>query len=158
MKIFTFLGNLIYSGPREKTGNENLAQAIYVEFDTLLKQSHIIIIACSLNPTTCHLFNLETFKKMRSDAILINGSRGCIIQQDDLIIALNNKIIAAAGLDVTTPEPLPLDHPLLNMSNVTVFPHIGSATIETREMMANVAIDNLLNGLKGYPLKYPVKD
>jgi phosphoglycerate dehydrogenase-like enzyme len=84
--------------------------------------------------------------------LLINTSRGPLVDQDALVNALRNGVIAAAGLDVTTPEPLPTDHPLLTLPNCVVLPHIGSATRATRTRMAQLAADNLIAGVEGRPL------
>ncbi|CAG8788915.1 14632_t:CDS:1, partial [Cetraspora pellucida] len=81
--------------------------------------------------------------------ILVNTARGAIIQQDDLIRALSEGLLGSVGLDVTTPEPLEPDHPLLKFQNVIVLPHIGSATLETRTMMGNLAVENVLSGVRG---------
>ncbi|ETI49987.1 hypothetical protein F443_06360 [Phytophthora nicotianae P1569] len=79
---------------------------------------------------------------MKSSAVLINTGRGELVDQDALVEALQNKAIAAAGLDVTTPEPLPPTHPLFSLENCVVMPHIGSATVKTRQAMADIAVAN----------------
>jgi glyoxylate reductase len=89
---------------------------------------------------------------MKPTAILVNTSRGGVVDQRALAIALADGTIAGAALDVTTPEPLPADDPLLEAPNLIVIPHLGSATRRTREAMANKAVDNLLAGLAGEPL------
>jgi len=96
-----------------------------------------------------HLFDKTVFKKMKRSAVLINISRGGIINQDDLLEALRSKEIYAAGLDVMVPEPLPTDHPLTRLENCVLLPHLGSAELETRETMANITVDNILGALKG---------
>ncbi|KAK9718706.1 D-isomer specific 2-hydroxyacid dehydrogenase, NAD binding domain [Popillia japonica] len=93
---------------------------------------------------------------MKNTAILVNIARGGIIVQDDLIEALQQKKIYAAGLDVMTPEPLPKDSPLLKLDNVVILPHIGSATIGTRAAMAQLTAQNILMGLGGAPMFTPV--
>jgi glyoxylate reductase len=93
------------------------------------------------------LINARCLEKMKSTATLINTARGGIVNQDDLITALRQGTIAYAGLDVTTPEPLPATSPLLDLPNATVLPHIGSASIAAREKMATMAAENLLAGL-----------
>jgi glyoxylate reductase len=108
-----------------------------------------VTLHCPLNESTRGLINAAALRMMKPTAILVNTARGPIVDQDALIDALRSGTIAAAGLDVTTPEPLPADHPLLNAPNVIVLPHIGSATIGTRMRMANMAVDNLLAGLRG---------
>jgi glyoxylate/hydroxypyruvate reductase len=86
---------------------------------------------------------------MRPDAILINITRGGLVNQDDLYDALKSGQIAAAGLDVTTPEPLPTDHKLLTLPNCIVIPHIGSASIGTRQKMSELAADNIISAIAG---------
>lgn len=88
-----------------------------VEFDILLKNSDFVIVTVALTPETKHMFNTEAFKQMKETAIFVNGSRGDIVDQEALINALKNGTIAAAGLDVVTPEPIPLDHELLKLDN-----------------------------------------
>ena len=89
---------------------------------------------------------------MKSDAILVNTARGPIVDTDALAEALHEGEIAAAALDVTDPEPLPADHPLLRAPNLIVVPHVGSATHATREAMADLAVDNLAAALRGEPM------
>ncbi|XP_052864844.1 glyoxylate reductase/hydroxypyruvate reductase [Anopheles cruzii] len=120
-----------------------------VPFDELVETSDFLIIACSYNVETANLFNDAVFSRMKPSAILINTSRGGVVEQHDLIHALRAGKITAAGLDVTTPEPLPLDNPLLTLPNVVLLPHIGSADIETRIEMSRITGCNILAGLKG---------
>ena len=89
---------------------------------------------------------------MKRSAIVINTTRGGTVDQEALYQALVNRRIAAAGLDVTTPEPLPVEHPLLTLSNCVVLPHIGSASIATRTKMALMAAENLIAGVQGQAL------
>lgn len=126
--------------------------------DEVLARSDFLSLHCPLTPETQHLINARTLKQMKPTAVLINTARGAIIDQDALVEALNSGQIGAAGLDVTTPEPLPLDHPLWHAKNVTITPHIGSATRSTRERMADMAVDNLLAGLAGEPLPNPIPE
>jgi glyoxylate/hydroxypyruvate reductase len=93
---------------------------------------------------------------MKRTAILINTSRGGTVDQEALYQALVSGDIAAAGLDVTTPEPLPTDHPLLELSNCVILPHIASASYATRAKMAVLAAKNIVAGVKGEPLPNPV--
>jgi phosphoglycerate dehydrogenase-like enzyme len=102
------------------------------------------------------MVNEETLQRMRPSAILINTTRGPVVDQDALYDALATGVIAAAGLDVTSPEPLPPEHRLLSLPNCVVLPHIGSASIATRNRMAMHAADNLIAGVLGQPLPYPV--
>ena len=93
---------------------------------------------------------------MKPDATLINIARGAVVDTEALTEAMADGRIAAAALDVTEPEPLPRDHPLLTMPNVIITPHLGSATVETRRRMAELSVENLLAGLRGEPLPHPV--
>lgn len=105
-----------------------------------------------MNPQTRHLFNKKTFQKMKTTAIIINTGRGGIINHDDLYEALTSDQIAAAGLDVTEPEPLPMNHPLLTLNNCVILPHMGSNTWESRNRMAEIAAENITSVLnKGRP-------
>lgn len=130
--------------------------AEYVEMDTLLAESDFISIHTALTPETERLFNADAFRKMKRSAILVNTSRGGTVDHEALYQALVNGEIAAAGLDVTTPEPLPLDHPLLHLPNCVVLPHIASASYATRAKMAVLAAENVIAGVTGQPLPYPV--
>ncbi len=94
---------------------------------------------------------------MKPGATLVNISRGPVIDTQALTEALQSKRIAGAALDVTDPEPLPREHPLLKQPNLTIAPHLGSATLETRQRMAEMSIENLLAGLRGDPLPHEVK-
>lgn len=123
--------------------------AVKVSFDELLAESDFIICCAALVPETKEMFNKAAFEKMKKTAIFVNTSRGGTVNQDDLIEALTNNTIRAAGLDVTTPEPLPLDNPLFKLKNCVILPHIGSASIETRNIMSELTAQNILAALKG---------
>lgn len=128
-----------------------------VDFDTLLAKSDFVSLHTPLTPETRHLINREALRKMKHTAILINTARGPIVDQEALYDALTDGTIAYAALDVTDPEPMRPDHPLLSLPNVTIVPHIGSASVQTRNRMAEIAADNLLAGLSGKPLRHQVK-
>jgi lactate dehydrogenase-like 2-hydroxyacid dehydrogenase len=128
-----------------------------VSLDDLLQSSDFVSLHCPLRPETRHLINRDTLARMKPSAILINTTRGAVVDQAALYEALVNNVIAGAALDVTDPEPLPADDPLLRLPNALVVPHVGSATIGTRGKMAQIAIDNLLAGLNGQPLPHAVK-
>jgi len=127
------------------------------DFDAFLGECDFVVVTCALTPETRHLFDARAFAKMKSSAVLINTSRGGLVEQNHLYEALKNGTIGAAGLDVTTPEPLPLDDPLFTLNNCVVLPHIGSATNATRNAMSALAAKNLVNGLKGLPLLHQVE-
>lgn len=146
---------MLYFGQTEKADAVEIG-AKFVTFDELLAKSDFVIVCCSLNPETTHLFDLAAFKKMKNTAIIVNTSRGAVIKQDDLYEALKSGEIGGAGLDVTTPEPLPVSSPLLKLPNCIVIPHIGSATHTSRETMAILTARNLIAGLKGGEMPCPL--
>ncbi|KYC38140.1 D-glycerate dehydrogenase [Scytonema hofmannii PCC 7110] len=121
----------------------------FVSFESLLQESDFVTIHTPLSDDTYHLFSYHQFELMKQSAILINTARGGVVNQDALYQALLQGQIAGAAIDVTEPEPIPIDHPLLTLDNLIIAPHIGSASRQTREKMANMAIANLIAGLKG---------
>lgn len=133
------------------------AGATAVDMDTLLRESDFVSVHTPLNASTRHLINKERLAKMKPTALLINTARGGVVDQKALYEALKNGVIGGAALDVTDPEPLPLNDPLLTLPNVTIVPHIGSATINTRNRMASMAAANLIAGVRGEPLPNAVK-
>uniref|UniRef100_A0A3P9MA13 Glyoxylate reductase/hydroxypyruvate reductase n=1 Tax=Oryzias latipes TaxID=8090 RepID=A0A3P9MA13_ORYLA len=139
---------LLYSGRTAKSYAAEV-NGEFVPLDTLTSESDFIVVSCSLTPETQGLCDKAFFSKMKKNAIFINSSRGAVVNQEDLYDALSSGQIAAAGLDVTTPEPLPTNHPLLTLKNCVVLPHIGSATYTTRGVMSALAAQNLLGGLQG---------
>jgi lactate dehydrogenase-like 2-hydroxyacid dehydrogenase len=144
---------LLYHNRHPSPRAEELG-ATYVSFDELLETSDFVTLHCPYTPETHHLIDAAALARMKPTAILINTARGGVVDQDALVEALRSGQIWAAGLDVFTPEPLPPDHPLLQMPNVTALPHIGSASIATRIKMAQMAVDNLLAGLRGERLPH----
>lgn len=102
------------------------------------------------------MLNAEAFRKMKPTAVLVNAARGPLVKHNDLYEALRAGEIFAAGLDVTDPEPLPADHPLLGLPNAVIAPHIASGTVASRNGMAEIAADNLIAGLEGRPLRCAV--
>jgi len=117
----------------------------YVEFDELLRESDIISIHVDLNKDTVHLVSRNELKKMKNNAMIINTSRGRVVNEIDLISALSNRTIAGAALDVYEEEPISESSSLLKMSNTVLLPHVGSATYETRKRMAEMAANNVIN-------------
>ena len=142
---------IVYSN-RNRRSDETEIGAKYLSFDDLLEQADCIIVLTPLTDETRGLFGKEQFAKMKPSAYFVNVARGPVVDTSALIDALKNGEIAYAALDVTDPEPLPVDHPLLQLENILVTPHIGSATTETRSSMALLTADNLLAGLAGQPL------
>lgn len=121
----------------------------YADLDTLLSEADFVTVHTILSPETYHLISEREFKLMKKTAILINAARGPIVDPKALYEALRDGEIAYAALDVTEPEPIPPDDPLLTLDNIIVVPHIGSASIATRTKMATMAAENLIAGLKG---------
>jgi glyoxylate reductase len=124
--------------------------------DYLLAQADFVSLHCPLTSETHHLIGERALRQMKPTAILINTSRGPVVDAGALGRALREGWIAAATLDVTDPEPLPPDHPLLVLSNCIVVPHIASATVTARDRMAVMAAENLLAGLQGERMPYCV--
>ena len=127
-----------------------------VPLGELLNRSDHVTLHCPLTPTTRHLIDAEALHRMKPTATLVNTARGEVVDSAALRQALVDGHIGAAGLDVTDPEPLPPDDPLLDAPHLVVTPHIGSATLRTRARMAELAVANLLAGLAGEPLPSPV--
>ena len=121
----------------------------FTPLDNLLKESDFVSLHCTLTPNTRHLIGSAQLAMMKSSAILINASRGPVVDSDALADALRDGTIWAAGLDVTDPEPLPAEHPLVTIPNCIVVPHIASASIVTRNEMARLAVENCLAVLNG---------
>jgi glyoxylate reductase len=122
------------------------------EVDSVLAQSDFVSLHCPLTPATRHLIDAEALSRMPRHAIIINTARGPIVDQSALAQALRAGEIAGAALDVTDPEPLRADDPLLSAPNLIVAPHIGSATHAARERMADMCVENLLTALAGEPM------
>ena len=133
--------------PVEPAGLAGLA--VQAPFERLLAESDIVVLTLPLSDATRGLMGAREFGMMKPGAIFINGARGAIVQEDALLSALDQGTLRAAGLDVFATEPLPLDSPLRVHPRVTALPHIGSATHETREAMAELATTNLLQALAG---------
>ncbi len=123
-----------------------------VSLETLLRESDFVSLHVPLTEQTYHLLDAQAFQLMKKSAMLINTARGGVVDPDALYSALKNGEIAFAALDVTEPEPIPVDSPLLTLENVLITPHLGSATHATRDKMAVMAAENLLAGVRGEPL------
>ena len=141
--------NVIYHNRNPRPDDEQQLGAQYVSFNELLKQSDVLSVHASLSTETKGLFNREAFAQMKPSSIFINTARGGMHDEDDLTEALRNKTIWGSGLDVTNPEPMDKNNPLLQMQNVFVLPHIGSATIETRDNMSVKAAENVIAAVLG---------
>lgn len=145
---------ILYSDPhcKPEAGAETGAEC--VSLDDLLVRADFVSLHTFLSKDTYHLIGREQLQKMKPSAVLVNTSRGPVVDPEALAWALENRIIAAAALDVTEPEPIPRDSPLLKLENIIIAPHIASASKATRERMALMAVENLLAGLKGDKLPY----
>lgn len=150
--------HVLYRNRRRIMDTETELGVRYVSLDELLEESDYVMLTCPLTAETRHLINAAALRKMKPTATLVNISRGPVVDTQALYEALSEGIIGSAGLDVTDPEPLPRDHPLLGLDNVTILPHLGSATVETRREMARISIENLALGLEGRPLLHTVAD
>ncbi len=124
----------------------------YLDFDELLATSDCVVALVPLSPQTRKMFGAAQFAKMKPAAHFVNAGRGALTDTEALLEALRSGKIAGAALDVTDPEPLPPEHPLYGAPNITIYPHIGSATPETRERMQMLAARNLVAGLRGEPM------
>jgi glyoxylate reductase len=124
-------------------------EAVQAELDDIFRRSDFISLHIPLTDVTRQLVNARTLELCKPNAIILNTARGGIVDHDALAQALKARRIFAAALDVTDPEPLPVDHPLLKLSNCIVTPHIASASLNTRGKMAEMAAKNLLAGLAG---------
>src|SRR6186713_3507120 len=140
--------NIIYCNRKPNPEAERLYGAQQVSFDELLQQSDVISVHSVMSKETKEIFDKNAFGKMKPASIFINAARGGIHNEQDLIDALNKGTIWGAGLDVTNPEPMKTDNPLLEMENVCILPHIGSATIEARNEMSRMAAENIIRFYK----------
>jgi glyoxylate reductase len=132
--------------------DEDAARELGVEFvslETLLAESDFVTLHTTLNDETHHLIGADEMRAMKKTAILVNAARGPVVDTDALVEALRSGEIAGAALDVTDPEPIPANHPLVSMPNVIIVPHIASASVATRNKMAGMAANNLLAALRG---------
>lgn len=139
---------VIYYDPLETKPPADV-KATHVDMETLLEDSDFISLHTPLTADTRRLIDAAALAKMKPTAVLVNTSRGPVVDLDALYEALKVKRIFAAALDVTEPEPLPMDHPLLTLENALIVPHIASASKTTRDKMSWMAAQNLIAGLKG---------
>jgi glyoxylate reductase len=121
----------------------------YTTFNKLIAQSDIISIHVPHTDETNQMFNMKIFRKMKKTSFLINTSRGKVVNEKDLTVALKQKIIGGAGLDVFETEPIIKNHQFLKLENIVLAPHVGSSTKETRTKMAEITIKNLILGING---------
>ncbi|KAJ1562435.1 hypothetical protein HK405_012190 [Cladochytrium tenue] len=153
---------ILYSTSRSPAGHtavdgDSRPARVHVSLEDLLRHSDAVVLTCSLSDKTRHLIRAETLGLMPRGAMLINTARGGCVKQDDVLEALNSGHLAGVGLDVTDPEPLAPDHPLVLHPRCLVLPHVGSATVAAREAMARLAIDNAIAGLLGLDMPAELK-
>ena len=149
---------LYYNRNRRAAEIEQQVNAEYIpDLYSMLSQCDHVVLAAPATPTTYRMFGEKEFSSMKNTSIFVNISRGSLVNQEALVKALSEGSIRAAGLDVTDPEPLPRDHPLLGFPNVTITPHTGSATMETRLSMVQLTIDNIWGALNGTEMPAELK-
>jgi len=156
-RLKAFDCHVLYYDTRETIEARDVAD--FVSLDEVLAKADFVVPLTPLTEQTRGMVNLSMFRKMKHDAFVVNVSRGPIVNHDDLVVALRERIIGGAGLDVTVPEPLPSNHPLLAKEfedRVVILPHLGSSSVPTREAMALLAADNIIAGLSGQPMKTKV--
>lgn len=149
--------HVVYHNRHQRVDDAELGVTYMPTLDKLLSESDFVLLAVTLNPSTKHMLNEAAFAKMKQGSRLINISRGAVVDTEALYEVMHSGKLAYAALDVTDPEPLPAEHKLLTLDNITVTPHIASATVETRDAMALLTADNILAGLQGLPLPAQVK-
>lgn len=147
---------VLYTDPTRRLDLEQQLGIAYADLDTLVRQADFVSIHTPLTETTRHLINADVLRRMKKSALLINTARGPVVDQAALYVALRDGVIAGAALDVTDPEPIAPDDPLLTLDNCLITPHIASASVATRTKMAVMAAENLLAGVRGEPLPNPV--
>jgi glyoxylate reductase len=144
--------HVLYHNRRRDPQAEAELGVTYATLPELLQQADFVTLNVPLTEETRGMIGRKQLRMMKPTAILVNVARGGVVDHEALVKALQEKWIYCAALDVTEPEPLPRDHPLLRMDNVVIAPHLGSATRQTRRRMAQRAVDNLMAGLAGKPL------
>ncbi|CAM5540781.1 D-glycerate dehydrogenase [Bacillus safensis FO-36b] [Bacillus safensis subsp. safensis] len=149
--------NVLYHNRSRKPEAEVQLGVTYAAFEELLKQSDFIVCLTPLTPETKDMFNEKAFDLMKNSAYFINVSRGQTVDEDALYEAVTTGKIAGAGLDVFRQEPVSPSHPLTTLRNVTVLPHIGSASVETRKTMMRLCAENIALVLQDEPAKTPVR-
>lgn len=151
-----FNTKIFYHNRSRQEATENELGATWVSFDELLEKSDFVVCTAPLTDETKHKFNASAFEKMKSDSIFINIGRGAVVNEEDLVNALNTGQLLACGLDVLEQEPIDMDHPLLKMPNAVILPHIGSASENTRNDMIQLCVDNIKAVLNDKPAITPV--
>lgn len=152
-----FRMDVVYTARSDRPDVDDRLGARRVDLDELLATADHIVLAVPLTPGTRHLIGKPELASMKPSANLVNIARGAVIDTDALVGALASGSIRCAGLDVTDPEPIPADHPLVSLPNCLILPHMGSSTWRTRDAMANLAADNLIAGVLGTPVPCAVE-
>lgn len=140
---------LLYTGPSRKPDAERELGVSYRPLEDLLRESDFVTLHAPLKAETKHMINGDSLRLMKPTAVLVNTGRGPLVDQKALYEALRDGVIFTAALDVTDPEPIAMDDPLLTLSNAIITPHIASASVATRSRMALLAAENLLTALRG---------
>lgn len=146
----------VYHNRSRKEAAERELGLTYVTQNELLETADFVVSLVPLTPETKEMFDENAFEKMKPTAVFINASRGGVVNESDLYEALKNKKITAAGLDVYKEEPISATHPFASLPNALLLPHIGSATVQTREAMAKLCLENITAVLEGNEVKTPV--
>ena len=147
---------VVYHNRRRDAEAERELGVTFLPLDELLAASDFVTLNCPLTAETANLIGAREFSLMKPTGILINVARGPVVNHDALLAALKSRRIAAAAIDVTAPEPLPRDHPLLELDNLVITPHLGSASNRTRQRMIEMTVENLFAALKDEPLPWRV--
>jgi lactate dehydrogenase-like 2-hydroxyacid dehydrogenase len=145
--------NVIYSGPAQKPEHP---YTYFKDLKRMAEQCDFLVLTCKGGDETKHIIDYDVLKALGPDGFVVNIARGSVIHQQDLLMALSNKAIAGAGLDVYESEPN-VPEELVRMDNVVLTPHIGSATLETRSKMGEIVVQNLIEHFKGGRLLTPVR-
>ncbi|MGH8875227.1 MAG: 2-hydroxyacid dehydrogenase, partial [Acidimicrobiia bacterium] len=148
-RVAGFDMRVLYAGPRRKPEAEAALGVLYRGLPELLAEADHVVLTTPLTDVTRHLIDRDALALMKPTATLVNVARGGLVDHDALAEGLSTGVIARAALDVTEPEPIPAEHPLVGMPNCLIVPHLGSASVRTREAMAALAATNLLAALRG---------
>ncbi|XP_065906255.1 probable 2-ketogluconate reductase [Dysidea avara] len=150
---------ILYHNRNQKSKEDELSVGAQYEpaLISLLQKSDFIVLLAPGYKENYHMIGRKQFSEMKNTSVFINMSRGVLVDQDAMVDALKSNRIAHAGLDATDPEPLPRDHPLLSLSNVTLTPHCAGAVMAVRQKQCYITIENILAGVQGKPLVHLVE-
>ena len=152
-RAYGFSMKVLYHEPHRKQHIDELG-ASYVPLDNLLSQSDFVVLCCPLTPETKHLIDIKKLKMMKSTAVLVNIARGAVVVTDDLVEALKTGVISYAALDVTDPEPIPNNHPLVSLPNCLIASHIAYSTQATKDAVGTLTAESVIDCLEGRPVKF----